>query len=187
MNVLPKIINNLRNKISRVAYRLFSEKGYTNVSMKIVAKETGIAVGTLYNYYANKEELFIKVIEEKIKNHKKIFDKYLQKEELDLEMFITHLYDEINKSKGVIDEIIKKNINSKEKNKIVTRLQSELLDIVDQILVQFKEKKGLEKEAKAERKRSVYALLIIILILDRRFPGEREKNISFLLKMANLI
>jgi hypothetical protein len=30
-------------------------------------------------------------------------------------MFITHLYDEINKSKGVIDEVIKKNINSKEK------------------------------------------------------------------------
>jgi len=112
---VPKIINNLRSKISRAAYQLFSEKGYSAVSMKIVAEETGIAVGTLYNYYTNKEELFIKVIEEKIKNHKKIFDKYLQKEELDLEMFITHLYDEINKSKGVIDEVIKKNINSKEK------------------------------------------------------------------------
>ena len=186
MNVVPKIINNLRSKISGAAYQLFSEKGYSAVSMKIVAEETGIAVGTLYNYYANKEELFIKVIEEKIKNYKKIFDKYLQKEELDLEMFITHLYDEINKSKGVIDEVIKKNINSKEE-KIVTRLRSDLLEIVDQILIQFKEKKGLEKEAKAERKRSVYALLMMILILDRRFPGEREKNISYLLKMANLI
>ena len=110
----------------------------------------------------------------------------MQKEELDLEMFITHLYDEINKSKGVIDEVIKKNINSKEK-KIVTRLRSDLLEIVDQILIQFKEKKGIKKGAKAERKRGVYALLIMILILDRRFPGEREKNISYLLKMANLI
>ena len=76
---MPKIINSLRGKISRAAYQLFSKKGYSAVSMKIVAEETGIAVGTLYNYYANKEELFIKVIEEKIKNYKKIFDKYLQK------------------------------------------------------------------------------------------------------------
>ncbi|KXS49265.1 MAG: TetR family transcriptional regulator, partial [Halanaerobium sp. T82-1] len=48
---MPKIINNLRSKISRAAYQLFSEKGYSAVSMKIVAEETGIAVGTLYNYY----------------------------------------------------------------------------------------------------------------------------------------
>jgi AcrR family transcriptional regulator len=186
VNVVPKIINNLRGKISRAAYQLFSKKGYSAVSMKIVAEETGIAVGTLYNYYANKEELFIKVIEEKINNNKKIFDKYLKKDELDLEKFITHLYDEINKSKGIIDEVIKKDINNKEE-KIVTRLRSELLEIVDQILIQIKGKKGIKRGAEAERKRGVYALLIMILILDRRFPEEREKNISYLLKIANLI
>ena len=101
-------------------------------------------------------------------------------------MFITHLYDEINKSKGVIDEVIKKDINNKEE-KIVTRLRSELLEIVDQILIQIKGKKGIKRGAEAERKRGVYALLIMILILDRRFPEEREKNISYLLKIANLI
>lgn len=144
VNVLPKIINNLRNKIYKTASQLFSERGYADVTMKIVAEETGIAVGTLYNYYANKEELFIKVIEEKINHNKKFFDKYLEKDKLDLNVFITHLYDEINKSKGIIDEIIKKNINNKEE-KIVTRLRSELLDIVDQILLQIKEKKRYKK------------------------------------------
>ncbi|RCW50782.1 MULTISPECIES: TetR/AcrR family transcriptional regulator [unclassified Halanaerobium] len=141
---MPKIINNLRNKIYKTASQLFSERGYADVTMKIVAEETGIAVGTLYNYYANKEELFIKVIEEKINHNKKFFDKYLEKDKLDLNVFITHLYDEINKSKGIIDEIIKKNINNKEE-KIVTRLRSELLDIVDQILLQIKEKKRYKK------------------------------------------
>ena len=62
VNVVPKIINNLRGKISRAAYQLFSKKGYSAVSMKIVAEETGIAVGTLYNYYTNKEELFLSLI-----------------------------------------------------------------------------------------------------------------------------
>jgi AcrR family transcriptional regulator len=41
-----------------VALRLFSEKGYHNVSMHEIAKEAEFAIGTLYKFFRNKEDLY---------------------------------------------------------------------------------------------------------------------------------
>ncbi|MBX7362623.1 TetR/AcrR family transcriptional regulator [Clostridium chauvoei] len=60
---MPKVIENLQEKIFDAAIKLFGEKGYENVDMKAIAKESNIAVGTLYNYYSNKRGLYIKVLE----------------------------------------------------------------------------------------------------------------------------
>ena len=38
--------------------RFFSRRGFHNVSMQEVAEAAGFAVGTLYNFFANKEDLF---------------------------------------------------------------------------------------------------------------------------------
>ena len=35
------------------------KKGYYQVTMKMVSQEAGISVGTLYNYYQHKQELFL--------------------------------------------------------------------------------------------------------------------------------
>ncbi|HHU92132.1 MAG TPA: TetR/AcrR family transcriptional regulator, partial [Halanaerobiaceae bacterium] len=51
---MPKIIDNIEQKIYENALSLFAAKGYNQVSMKNVAEASGIAVGTLYNYYSNK-------------------------------------------------------------------------------------------------------------------------------------
>ncbi|MEO0278490.1 MAG: TetR/AcrR family transcriptional regulator [candidate division WOR-3 bacterium] len=40
----------------------FSEKGYHKTSMRGIAKRAGIAVGTIYNYFPNKKELYKAVI-----------------------------------------------------------------------------------------------------------------------------
>ena len=47
-----------RQAIIEVAARLFAELGYTACEMERVAAELGIAKGTLYLYFASKEELF---------------------------------------------------------------------------------------------------------------------------------
>ena len=46
---MPKIIKNLEENIFNAAFELFSEYGYQDVDMKMIAKKVGIAVGTLYN------------------------------------------------------------------------------------------------------------------------------------------
>ena len=61
---MPKIIENLDEEISKTALELFRDNSYQNVSMRKIASEVGIAVGTLYNYYPNKWELYIEAFEE---------------------------------------------------------------------------------------------------------------------------
>jgi AcrR family transcriptional regulator len=47
-----------RQEVLEVALRLFSEKGYHNVSMHEIAKEAEFAIGTLYKFFRNKEDLY---------------------------------------------------------------------------------------------------------------------------------
>ena len=53
-----------RGEILDAALRLFSEKGYHNVSMHEIAKEAEFGIGTLYKFFHNKEELYKALIME---------------------------------------------------------------------------------------------------------------------------
>ena len=55
---MPKVIDKLEEKINNSAFRLFGENGYNHVTMKMVAEDVGISVGTLYNNYPNKRSYF---------------------------------------------------------------------------------------------------------------------------------
>ena len=56
---MPRKIPDLELKIINAAGTLFIEKGYTEISMKDVARKVGTSVGNLYNYYPSKKELFL--------------------------------------------------------------------------------------------------------------------------------
>ncbi len=47
-----------RQEVLDVALRLFSEKGYHSVSMHEIAKDAEFAIGTLYKFFRNKEDLY---------------------------------------------------------------------------------------------------------------------------------
>jgi AcrR family transcriptional regulator len=47
--------------IIEVAWSLYAEKGYENVSMAAVAKAAGLSEGTLYNYFRDKQDLVLRV------------------------------------------------------------------------------------------------------------------------------
>lgn len=47
-----------RQEVLDVALHLFSEKGYHSVSMHEIAKEAEFAIGTLYKFFRNKEDLY---------------------------------------------------------------------------------------------------------------------------------
>jgi AcrR family transcriptional regulator len=50
-----------RRLIRSAAQRLFAEKDFRDVTVREIAKVAGVAVGTIYNYYANLDELFVDV------------------------------------------------------------------------------------------------------------------------------
>lgn len=47
--------------IIEVAWSLYAEKGYENVSMAAIAKAAGLSEGTLYNYFRDKQDLVLRV------------------------------------------------------------------------------------------------------------------------------
>lgn len=51
-----------KETILLVCRRIVAEKGLKALSMRTAAKECGIALGTLYNYFSDKEELLIATI-----------------------------------------------------------------------------------------------------------------------------
>lgn len=59
---MPKIIENLREQILNEAKKQLSEQGYEKTTIRSVAQECGIAVGTVYNYFKSKDILIASLI-----------------------------------------------------------------------------------------------------------------------------
>ena len=54
---MPKIIENLREKLVCEAKRQVEELGYANLTIRSVAAVCGVGVGTVYNYFSSKDSL----------------------------------------------------------------------------------------------------------------------------------
>jgi len=51
----------IRNSIIEVSRRLFVEQGYDKTSTSLIAKEVGIAEGTVFNYFKKKSDILVEV------------------------------------------------------------------------------------------------------------------------------
>ena len=54
---MPKIIENVKDRLIAEAKKQIEESGYVAVTIRSVAKACGVGVGTVYNYFSSKEEL----------------------------------------------------------------------------------------------------------------------------------
>ena len=55
-----------RERITEAAIVVFAAKGYRSARVSDVAKEAGVADGTIYLYFRNKEDLLLSIFEEKM-------------------------------------------------------------------------------------------------------------------------
>ena len=53
---MPKIIENVKELILDTSEKLLFQVGYKGFTIRGVAKRCGIAPGTIFNYFASKEE-----------------------------------------------------------------------------------------------------------------------------------
>jgi len=63
------------------ALELFAEKGYHNISMQKIAKKAEFAIGTLYKFFSNKEDLYKALVTEMATDYHRILTEALSGED----------------------------------------------------------------------------------------------------------
>lgn len=61
---MPKILESIREQLLETARRQIGKNGYGSTTIRSVASECGIAVGTVYNYFPSKDVLIATVVSE---------------------------------------------------------------------------------------------------------------------------
>lgn len=85
--------NTSKEEILRACRKIVSEQGLPALNMRTLAKECGIALGTLYNYYSDKDELVIEAIESVWQD---IFGNYEPESGIKFTLYISGIYGRIH-------------------------------------------------------------------------------------------
>jgi AcrR family transcriptional regulator len=82
-----------QTRIIETAMKLFSQKGYHSTSIQEIAENSGIAKGSIYNYFSSKEDLFMSIFKH---YHERLFNRVSQIEKdgtlSERDMFIKQLH-----------------------------------------------------------------------------------------------
>ena len=55
-----------RSRILKAAVKVFAQQGFYNAKVSEIAQNAGIAAGTIYLYFKNKDEILISIFEEEM-------------------------------------------------------------------------------------------------------------------------
>ena len=182
---MPKKILNLDETIFQAAWKLFSNDGFDNVDMKAIAKECNIAVGTLYNYYDNKRDLFLKVLDASWNNTFEKIEKVMNEDNNNdkvLESIIKILYEDIKVRRGIGSNLLKNESISKTENQnienvIIEKIYSYVIHAINI------ENQYINIEYRAQK--LTHIILCNIVLLARMYPEDDKANIDFLIKIVN--
>lgn len=177
---MPKLILNIEDRIFLSAKELFYEKGYEQVNMKEIAKRADMAVGTLYNYFSNKNELYFSVLEKSWNSTLEKLDalqsKHIERKER-LQCSIVLLYEDILERRCMGIEVRK--VKELKDDTSFTKIEQNILNTIKAIFSEIKIKKHFEHDVNILDK-VVYSLLINITLLVDYYREEKSKNIEFL-------
>lgn len=99
---MTKQIVNPQSLILCTSKKILIEKGYNQLNMRAVAKECGISIGSIYNYYPNKSELVVTMMTEYWDDFFNYFDEL---EKLDLFPCLRAMFFKLDKFVSIFKEV----------------------------------------------------------------------------------
>ena len=142
---MPKIIDEAYDMILSIAKKKMFEEGYSALSLRNVAKECGIAVGTIYNYFENKDDLIASIMLEDWKSALDKMDRECRNIDNIQDGFIS-IYKAIEEFCMIYEMLWDQYALNKGSSKAVSSrhlmLQKQLTERVCQLLIRF----GYEKD-----------------------------------------
>jgi len=127
----------LKKKIMQAAIEIFAKNGFDRTRMEDIAMAAGLAKGTLYLYFKNKEDLFYAICDHNLEELRNQLSRVFNRKEnimLDARKF----YDEYRKESLGGDtiwfEMIALSTRSQRLRKILTENQSKVYQVVKEVL-----------------------------------------------------
>lgn len=189
-----------KDKILNISKKLFLEKGYHETDMRLIAKESNMAIGSLYYHFKNKDELFNKVIDSIWDSSNKQFQSILLNIDLSvkekLKIYLKELYlivktkEKLGLSRFVFSNIknYKKSIDEDMEVKIQgigSKIHNDLYNLITELL--NNNENNMDDYNKHRLSTSlIYSILGIVELysedstLKTNFKVEEEKDLEFL-------
>lgn len=91
MRVTLEVKKATHRRIMHAAQTLFQKKGFVETTTRDIAHKAGIASGTLFNYFSNKESLAVSLVAEALGHEQDEFNKSLYETENLEELLFAHI------------------------------------------------------------------------------------------------
>lgn len=161
------------------ALKMFSLHGYTNTSVRDIAKEACVSVGTIYIYFKNKDDLYLEIIRDKrrelyykvkdsLKNSKNSKDALSRF----IEIYVYHI---IKNKEFILLHIRERSLlyDKKEKLKFFKKQKKILKEIVDNG-IKNKEFKKFDSDEISDIILSIMRGILLTIIFD----GKKEIKVN---------
>lgn len=164
---MPKSVLCDKKEIYEKVKKLFLINGYSGVDIKTIAGECKMAVGTFYNYYENKEEIFCEIISDswslffETLRHKKFLDEFIEE---------IYYYIRDNKGFGLTFKSI-----PIEKANNVNKLYDKIVDDVAGHIVGL-----INEDYKNIGRRIALSLFMSIILFTNSYEFKDEDNLKFI-------
>ncbi|HUN69740.1 MAG TPA: TetR/AcrR family transcriptional regulator, partial [Burkholderiales bacterium] len=81
----PKLVEERREQIVKAATKLFSEQGYYLTTIQDIAREAGISVGLIYQYFKDKDDVLFLTLKLVLETYEKVIPEAIETAEHPLE------------------------------------------------------------------------------------------------------
>ena len=179
---MPKIIKDVEDIIKKHAMELFIDYSYEDVDMKMISQKCEIAVGTLYNYFKNKKQLYTMLLEESWQD---TFYKLDAINELSISSnekiknFITTLYEDIESRNGLGKALVGGFTQALQGDEKIINLKRNLLLRIEKLIIFCNTINDLSKLDTIDN-RLAESMLTVTKTMLQIYPKDKEKNIYFL-------
>ncbi len=187
--IMPKVIENLESKLIKTAEILFIEEGYDAVNIRSIAKSSNVAVGTVYNYFSSKEELYQAVLKDSWDNTMDALQRILMAElSLDEKImsFVNTMYVEVENRKGLGGRmILEERKSGKSKESHTEKKLVQYMDKVRDMFVELIKHHEILCRKFEDPTRLADVVIGSFWVLHRSYADEGQKNLAFIEQYLN--
>jgi len=181
---MPKVIKNVEEKLILAAEELFIQGDYDTVNMRKIAKHAGVASGTVYNYFPNKEVLYQTVLMKSWNITLRELDGIRVADltlPIKLKKFMNTLYMGVVNRKGLGGRLIleeRRNGNTKV-SETEDKLVSHMAYIQDHLVSMLNESDSLVRRI-PDTERLASMIVNSFWVLQKQYEGKTDENIKFI-------